>query len=281
MGAYQRDLCKYLGICAERGITRSAEVTGVVVEDFVIDLGSPAPGGRGLAPTSVARALAAVRTFHTYLVHEAGAQVDPTAGISPPKAPRRLPKAISVNDVEALIEAAGSGAPPLGLRDAALLELLYATGARVSEVVALDLDDLPDDEEALLLRGKGGKERIVPVGSMARTALAAYVVRARPDLSARGRANSALFLDARGGRLSRQGAYGILQRAAQRAHLAHAVSPHTLRHCFATHLLEGGADIRVVQELLGHSSVATTQIYTLVTPTRLAEQYAASHPRAR
>jgi integrase/recombinase XerD len=198
--------------------------------------------------------------------------------------PRRLPKAISVPDVARLLDAAGVG--PAALRDRALLELLYATGARISEAVGLDVDDLDLAKTSVLntvrLSGKGGKQRMVPVGSFAAEAVGAYLVRARPALAAASRSGQpspALFLNARGGRLTRQGAWGALRAAAARAGLVE-VSPHVLRHSFATHLLDGGADVRVVQELLGHASVTTTQVYTLVTVEKLREVYASAHPRA-
>jgi integrase/recombinase XerD len=206
--------------------------------------------------------------------------------VRPPSAPKRLPKAISTHEVELLLDAASLGDTPTSLRDRALLEVLYGCGARISEAVGLDVDDLDLDAGAVRLFGKGRKERIVPLGSFACQAVAAYLVRARPLFaeagSARsGRSTAALFLNTRGGRLSRQSAWTVLRGAAERAHLSPHVSPHTLRHSFATHLLDGGADVRVVQELLGHASVTTTQIYTLVTADRLREVYAAAHPRAR
>ncbi|HYP72583.1 MAG TPA: tyrosine recombinase, partial [Microbacterium sp.] len=198
----------------------------------------------------------------------------------PPKQPRRLPKALTIDQVERLLDAAGPADDVLGVRDRALLELLYATGARVSEIVQLDVDDLSHGD-VLRVRGKGSKERIVPVGSYARAAVDAYLARARPELSRRGRATPRLFLGARGAPLSRQGAWLVIQGAADRAGLQAHVSPHTFRHSFATHLLQGGADVRVVQELLGHASVATTQIYTHVTVDALRDVYLTSHPRAR
>jgi len=211
---------------------------------------------------------------------------DVASQVRPPTPPRRLPRAIGVAEVERLITAAGVGdepGDPRPLRDRALLELLYGTGARISEAVGLDVDDLGEPAPVLRLSGKGGKQRIVPVGRYAREAIDAYLVRARPTLAAgsrRARPSPAVFLNARGGRLTRQGAWGILRAAAERAGLA-GISPHTLRHSFATHLLDGGADVRVVQELLGHASVTTTQVYTLVTVDKLREVYAAAHPRAR
>jgi integrase/recombinase XerD len=201
--------------------------------------------------------------------------------VRPPTPPRRLPKAISVEQVERLLDAAGFDGTPLTVRDRALLELLYATGARISEAVGLAVDDLDLGARSALLSGKGGKQRRVPVGSFAAAALEAYLVRVRPELAAKGRGTPALFLNARGGPLSRQSAWTVLRDAADKAGLASGISPHTLRHSFATHLMEGGADVRVVQELLGHSSVTTTQIYTLVTVDQLREVYAAAHPRAK
>jgi len=211
---------------------------------------------------------------------------DPTTKLRPPKAPMRLPKALPVEDVLRLLDAAGpapeDAAPGelVGLRDRALLELLYATGARVSEIIDLDVDDLMHGE-VLRVRGKGSKERIVPVGSYARVSVDAYLTRVRPELSRRGRATPRAFLGARGAPLSRQSAWLVIQQAAERAGITAHVSPHTLRHSFATHLLQGGADVRVVQELLGHASVATTQIYTHVTVDALRDVYLTSHPRAR
>jgi integrase/recombinase XerD len=202
--------------------------------------------------------------------------------VRPPAPPRRLPKAISVDEVERLLEAASVPGTPVALRDRALLELLYATGARISEAVGLAVDDVDTRAEgaALRLTGKGGRARVVPVGSYARAAVEEYVVRARPVLAAAGKGSAVLFLGTRGGPLSRQSAWAVLRGAAERAGLRGDLSPHVLRHSFATHLLDGGADVRVVQELLGHASVTTTQVYTLVTVERLREVYAAAHPRA-
>jgi len=226
--------------------------------------------------------VAAVRGLHAIAAREGMAGEDAAGRLRPPAPARRLPRAIGIAEVERLIAAAGAGEPgsPLPLRDRALLELLYGTGARISEAVGLDTDDL--GKATLRLAGKGGKHRVVPVGSYAAAALDAYLVRARPVLAASARrtsASPAVFLNARGGRLTRQGGWGVLQAAAHRAGLT-GVSPHTLRHSFATHLLDGGADVRVVQELLGHASVTTTQVYTLVTVDKLREVYASAHPRA-
>ena len=205
---------------------------------------------------------------------------DPGRDVHPPALPTRLPKAITVTEVEAIL-AATSGDEPPALRDRALLELLYGTGARISEAVGLDLDDLDLDTASVLLRGKGSKQRVVPLGRMAVAALEAYLVRGRPALALAGRGSAAVFLNQRGGRLTRQGAWTVLAQAVERSGVTAAVSPHTLRHSFATHLLDGGADVRVVQELLGHASVTTTQVYTLVTVDRLREVYSTAHPRAR
>lgn len=193
----------------------------------------------------------------------------------------RLPKAVSVEVVERLVEAAGFDRTELAVRDRGLLELLYGTGARISEAVGLDVDDVDLVGGSVLLRGKGGKQRLVPLGSYARRAVQRYLEGARPRLVQRGRGTPALWLNARGGRLSRQTAWAVLRAAAEKAGVLEAVSPHTLRHSFATHLLDGGADVRVVQELLGHASVTTTQLYTLVTVDSLRETYAAAHPRSR
>lgn len=247
------------------------------------------PGGqepraeRGLSPRSVVRRLSAIRGFGAFLVDEELLAENPATGVAVPKLPERLPKALDQHQLQALLDAC-AGEEPERIRDAALLELLYATGARISEVLALAVDDVagPDGAvEFLRLLGKGDKERIVPVGSYARAALDAYLVRARPVFAARGRGGPALFLGVRGGALSRQSAWLVIQAAAERAALDVEVSPHSLRHSFATHLLEGGADIRVVQELLGHASVATTQIYTRVTADALRDAYLQAHPRAR
>ena len=212
------------------------------------------------------------------------ADVDVARQVKPPTPGRRLPKSLTIDEVFALLAAAGGDSPsdgPLTLRNRALLEFLYSTGSRISEAVGLDVDDVDMHARSVLLRGKGGKQRLVPVGRPAVEALEAYLVRGRPELARRGRGTPSMFLNARGGRLSRQSAWQVLQDAAERAGITANVSPHTLRHSFATHLLDGGADVRVVQELLGHASVTTTQIYTLVTVHALREVWAGAHPRAR
>jgi integrase/recombinase XerD len=238
-----------------------------------------------LSAASAARAVSAVRGLHRFAVREGLAGHDPAREIAPPTPPRRLPKALGVPEIDALLGAVGGGSPadgPLPLRDRALLEFLYGTGARISEAVGAAIDDLDLDGGSVLLHGKGGRSRLVPVGGYAREALGAYLVRARPGLARAGHGTPKVFLNARGGPLSRQSAWTILRRAAGRAGLDPArISPHTLRHSYATHLLDGGADVRVVQELLGHASVTTTQVYTLVTVDRLREVYATAHPRAR
>jgi integrase/recombinase XerD len=290
--AYRRDLARYQAAMAARGRATIAEVTTEDVASFLAGLREGGQGHAPLAASSAARAVAAVRGLHAFAVTEGMAAADAAGRLRPPAPPRRLPRAVGVAEVERLIAAAGGGEEPGNprpLRDRALLELLYGTGARISEAVGLDVDDLGVADRAagppaaLRLSGKGGKQRIVPVGTYAREALDAYLVRARPALAAgsrRARASPAVFLNARGGRLTRQGAWGVLKAAAERASLA-GISPHTLRHSFATHLLDGGADVRVVQELLGHASVTTTQVYTLVTVDKLREVYASAHPRAR
>jgi integrase/recombinase XerD len=280
LSAYRRDLRRYRGFLADQGIDRLDDVSPRVVGDFLTDLREGAGDRPALAPSSAARTVVAVRGFHRFVAAEGDAADDPSAGVHPPTPPRRLPKALPLSDVEAVLAAVADDDTPRGLRDRALLELLYATGARISEAVGLDVDELSDlTAGTLMLRGKGGKQRVVPVGRYAQSAVAAYLVRGRPALVG-SRPTAAAFLNARGGRLSRQSAWAVLRAAAERAHVATPVSPHTLRHSFATHLLDGGADVRVVQELLGHASVATTQVYTLVTVDRLREVYAAAHPRA-
>ena len=306
--AYRRDLTAYAAWLAGRGIRTLDEVTPATLADYVAELGDPDPDPdpetgerrRPLAPASITRRLSTVRGMHRFLFEEGELASNAGATVRTPKRAQRLPKALPIEEVEALLAAAGGdgdAADPVALRDRALLELLYASGARVSEVTELDVDDLlaqpgrgdawGDPERALggggLIRvtGKGSKQRIVPYGSYAGRALAAYLVRARPGMVERGRGTPALFVGPRGARLSRQSAWLVIRAAAERAGIRSEVSPHTLRHSFATHLLAGGADVRTVQELLGHASVTTTQIYTQVTPDTLREHYLQAHPRAR
>jgi integrase/recombinase XerD len=294
LAAYRRDLRRYRQFLSDRGVTELAGVTPALVTGYAASLreGERGPDGGWVRPplagASVARAVVAVRSLHRFALEEGLTTSDPAAAVQPPRAPRRLPKALSVAQVQAILDVPARDTE-LGLRDLALLEVLYGTGARITEAIDLDVDEVtravarPVDAEqpaGLRVLGKGSKERIVPLGSYARAALEAYLVRSRPTLAARGRGTPALFLNTRGGRLSRQSAWTILQSAAERAGIPVPVSPHTLRHSFATHLLDGGADVRVVQELLGHASVTTTQIYTLVTVDHLREVYLGSHPRA-
>ncbi len=277
VAAYRRDLGGYVEWLGARGVDEVSDVTQQQVSEYVRELGSRehAP----LTASSLARVLSSVRGLHRFLLEEGTIEIDVAREVKPPKLPSRLPKALSVDQVTALLDAV-SGDDVQALRDRALLELLYATGARVTEAVSLNVDDV-FDEDIVRLRGKGNKERIVPLGRFAREALDAYLVRARPVFSVRGAATPALFVGIRGQRVSRQNAWLIIRSAAERAGLSAHVSPHTLRHSFATHLLQGGADVRVVQELLGHSSVATTQIYTMVTADTLRDMYTTAHPRAR
>jgi integrase/recombinase XerD len=285
LSSYRRDLRRYQEHLALRGINDLADVGEMDVSDFLVSLrrGDPDTGTVGLSAVSAARALIAVRGLHRFAAAEGLTTVDVAKAVKPPTPSRRLPKSLTVDEVLALLTGAGGDSAsdgPLTLRNRALLELLYSTGARISEGVGLDVDDIDTAARSVLLRGKGGKQRLVPVGRPAIDALNAYYVRGRPELARRGRGTPAIFLNARGGRLSRQSAWQVLQDAADRAGITTAVSPHTLRHSFATHLLDGGADVRVVQELLGHASVTTTQIYTLVTVHALREVWAGAHPRA-
>ena len=277
--AYRRDLLRYQEYLGSRGIGSLAEVTRVDVEEFRRHLDHI-----GLAPASVTRCVVAVRNLHRFAVGSGQLQADVTAGMSPGTRSRRLPKALSMDQVESLLAAPDTSTVE-GLRDAALLELLYGTGARVSEVCALDVDDirpvLDDPDLGLRLIGKGDKERIVPLGSYAAKAVDAWLIRGRPAWAEIGNGEHALLLNTRGRRLSRQSAWAVIRRAGEAAGLdVEHLSPHSLRHSYATHLLDGGADVRVVQELLGHSSVTTTQIYPLVTADHLREVYRSSHPRA-
>ncbi|MCL2090150.1 MAG: site-specific tyrosine recombinase XerD [Micrococcales bacterium] len=283
LAAYRRDLVRYVAYLRGRGVGAPDGVDERDIEEYVVVARTGSDGHAPLGAGSSARAVVAVRGWHRFLAAEGLTADDPACQVRPPSQPRRLPKAITVDQVTRLL-ATTEGEGACRMRDRALLELLYSTGARISEAVGLDVDDidLTADRAAVRLLGKGGKERVVPVGSYAVRALEAYLVRARPSLVAAGRGTPAVFCNTRGGRLSRQSAWQVLRRAAVRAGLPNAehISPHTLRHSFATHLLSGGADVRVVQELLGHASVSTTQLYTLVTVQGLREVYLAAHPRA-
>ncbi|MFC9983793.1 site-specific tyrosine recombinase XerD [Microbacterium keratanolyticum] len=276
LAAYRRDLDAYVAWLSARDVDDTSQIDAAAISAFIAERSAAIPMP---AASSIARLQSSVRGWHRFLVREGIDVDDPSARLRPPKLGRTLPKALTIDQVERLL-AAPSPDEASGIRDRALLELLYATGARVSEAVSLDVDDLAHGE-ILRLRGKGAKERIVPIGSYARAAVDAYLTRVRPELAARGRASAKLFLGVRGAPLSRQSAWLILRDAAEKAQISVDVSPHTLRHSFATHLLQGGADVRVVQELLGHASVATTQIYTHVTVDALRDAYLTSHPRAR
>jgi integrase/recombinase XerD len=282
--SYRRDLERYVTTLRAGGVVDLASVTPGHVAGYVAALRGGDPDHPPLSAASAARAASAVRGLHRFAVREGLVADDVSRDVRPPVPPRRLPKALDVSDVERLLAAAGD-ASALEVRDRALLEFLYGTGARISEAVGAAVDDLDLDEGTALLHGKGGRTRLVPMGGYACAALRTYLAGARIELAAGGRGTPKVFLNARGGPLSRQSAWTILHRTAGRAGLpvegARAVSPHTLRHSYATHLLDGGADVRVVQELLGHASVTTTQVYTLVTVERLREVYATSHPRAR
>lgn len=312
--AYRRDLAAYAEWLEQRGVDDLAAVEPEMLSEYVAELNGastvqrgasgdsedPDPGDedrrRAYSVETINRRLSTVRGMHRFLFEEGLLPSYAGSGVRTPKKAQRLPKALSLEQVEAILAAAG-GDDPIALRDRALLELLYATGARVSEVTALDVDDLlaggeggdawVDPQAALgeggFLRvtGKGSKQRVVPYGGYAGRALAAYLVRSRPGMVAKGKGTPALFVGPRGGRVSRQGVWLIIRAAAERAGITAEVSPHTMRHSFATHLLAGGADVRSVQELLGHASVETTQIYTQVTADTLREHYLSSHPRAK
>jgi integrase/recombinase XerD len=279
LSSYARDLRRYADYLMAVGVRGLDEVSSRHVSGFLTHLREGGGDKRPLAPSSAARTMVAARGLHRFAFVEGIVTVDVAREVAPPGPPRRLPKALPLTDVTRLLECTGAD-DPRGLRDRALLELLYSSGARISEAVGLDVDDVDAGGRTVLLDGKGGKQRLVPVGRPALSALDAYLVRSRPLFAARGRGGSAVFLNSRGTRLSRQSAWMALKSAANRAGID-GVSPHVLRHSFATHLLEGGADVRVVQELLGHASVTTTQVYTMVTVTTLREVYALAHPRAR
>lgn len=293
VAAYRRDLERYRRWLTARSIDDLMAITPSDVADFAASLRNPdrgvragdRAGERALSASSAARVVVAIRSFHRFATLENWTSIDPAADIAPPQIPRRLPKALPYTSIERLIEAAGDPATAVGARDRALVELLYGTGTRISEVVGLDVDDVDLDTATVLVTGKGNKQRLLPLGGAAGGAIADYLTRGRPALAqaatGKRRPGAALFLGVKGARMSRQAAWEVVHRCAQQADLGGQVGPHTLRHSYATHLMEGGADVRVVQELLGHSSVTTTQIYTLVTADALREVYAASHPRAQ
>ena len=279
LAAYERDLNRYAQWCATRSLTEAGAVTQNDLSDFSVSLRTGQADQPALAASSAARIIIAVRGFHRFALLEGIAATDPSATFAPPTVGRRLPKAIPYDSIERLL-AATDPSTPVGLRDRALIEVMYGTGARVSEAVGLAIDDVDLRHLTIDLLGKGNKHRKLPLGEVAAQAIDAYLVRARPALALAGKGNTVLFLNQRGAPLSRQSAGLILNDLAKKAELGITISPHTLRHSFATHLLERGADVRVVQELLGHASVTTTQIYTMVTVDNLREVYATSHPRA-
>ncbi|WP_273353779.1 site-specific tyrosine recombinase XerD [Corynebacterium resistens] len=272
---YQRDIDRYQEWLGEREI---ADVTSNDIEQHLVWLQNDEPGHKGIARSSAARALASIRSLHDFGEREKLLPSNVAATVPVPKRGSSIPKALTVEQVSSLLDATPNDAAAslVDIRDRAVLEMLYSTGARISELLALDVDDVDQGERMVLVRGKGAKERLVPLGSPASEALEQYVVRARPAMNKKG--SPALFLNMRGGRMGRQSGFKTVMQAAERAGLP-PVNPHALRHSFATHLLQGGADVRVVQELLGHSSVATTQIYTKVTADHLREMWATSHPR--
>lgn len=274
---YRRDVVRYLDWLEDAGTTDLGDVTSTDLEDYVADLRRGDEGRKGLAASSASRALVVARGLHKFAVSEGAVAADVAAAVSPPKLGEKLPDTLSIEEVGMLLDACPDDTPT-HLRDKALLEVLYATGARISEVLALVVDDIAETRDFIKVTGKGDKQRIVPVGGAAQRALEAYLVRGRPALSA-GKSH-AVFLNKRGGALSRQSAWTIIKDAASRAGIDKDISPHTMRHSFATHLLVGGADVRTVQELLGHASVTTTQIYTHVTPENLREVWSTAHPRS-
>ena len=292
VGSYRRDLARYHEYLVGAGVHSLAEITPETLRALLQAAAAGEDGKNPLAASSIARLMASLRGFHGFMLNERLCSTDPTENLENPRLARPLPKALTIPQTRALLEAF-SGEDAASLRSRALLETLYASGARVSELCALDVDDLgvlagseaEDSEEnpitLVTVTGKGNKQRLVPLGEYAVKALEAYLVRARPQLAQKGRGSSALFLNLRGGRLSRQSAWNIIREAAEKAGIKTPVSPHSLRHSFATHMLEGGADVRVVQELLGHVNVTTTQIYTKVTATLLREVYQETHPRAQ
>jgi integrase/recombinase XerD len=285
LAAYRRDLARYTRFLRARGATDPSAIGEQEVVAFVHHLEGlrDDDGRRALAPSTIARALVAVRSFHRFCATEGLLPEDPSEEVGAPRVPQGIPKALGEREVEALL-AAPTGDDPRASRDRAMLETLYATGIRISELVGLDLDDLDLDGGTLRVLGKGSRERVVPIGRSARVAVSAYLAHARPELRGprprRGDDATAVFLNARGGRITRQGCWKIVRAAGARVGLTDRLSPHVLRHSCATHMLDHGADIRIVQELLGHASVSTTQVYTKVSPERLRAVYDAAHPRA-
>jgi integrase/recombinase XerD len=278
VAAYRRDLTDYVAFLKERGVASPDAITRDDVSGFIAALWA-----RGLAPSTVERRVAAVKGFHKFLVRESVTENHPTARLPLPKVPERLPDVLSIDQVDRLLSQPFPDGPA-GLRDRAMLETLYGCGLRVSELTGLDLTDVDLAEGFVRVFGKGGKERVVPVAGMARHALGAYLAHGRPYLrpksSLRGSDTAAIFLNTRGTRISRRGVFAIVRKYGARVGLE-SMHPHTLRHSFATHLLEGGADLRALQEMLGHADISTTQVYTHVDRRHVREEYLSTHPRAR
>jgi integrase/recombinase XerD len=282
--AYRRDIGRYLDFLAGRGVESVSGITELIVGDFSQSLGQV----NGLAQSSVSRILSSVRGMHKFWLFEGVTEHDPSAIVKPPKQRRHLPKALDLDQIMLLLDTVGPmpsedanvADDPIRLRDRSLVELMFACGGRISEVLALDLDDF-NEPEMVRLFGKGSKERLVPIGKFSQVLVDMYRTRVRPMLAANGKGSPAMFLNQRGSRLSRQSAWMIISKAAQAAGLGDEISPHTLRHSFATLVLERGMDVRKVQEILGHASVTTTQIYTKVSVDQLRETHANAHPRAR
>lgn len=279
LGAYRRDLARYVRYLAAGGVADVDVVSPQLVQAFVRAVRAGTDGGSTLTATSAARAASAVRGWHRFLLARGRSAVDPARDVRPPAPPRRAPVSLTVAQVERLLEEAGRAGGAVAARDRALLEVLYATGARISEVVGLDLSDAPGSAESVVhLGGAAGEPRPVPLGVGAATALEAYLGGSRPALLRQGPGSPALFLNSRGGRLSRQSAWAVLQAAADRAGLSGPVSPHTLRHSFATHRLAEGADVHVVQQLLGHASPSSTQVYALTGTVRSQDVHLPAPP---
>ena len=287
LAAYRRDLRRYAGFLRAAGFVDPSQVGEATVAGYVAHLRSLTgdDGRRSLSSASIARGLVAVRSFHRFCVAEGLLHTDPSSEIGSPRVPQGIPKALDEREVEALFGAVADDDGPCGQRDRAILEMLYGTGVRISELVGLDLADIDLDDGLARVMGKGGRERVVPVGRAARSALRTYMadgrLAQRRPRRARGNDADAVFLNSRGGRLTRQSCWKIVREAGERVGLGARLSPHVLRHSCATHMLDHGADIRVVQELLGHARVSTTQVYTKVTPSRLRAAYDSAHPRAR
>lgn len=284
LNAYKRDLKRYLSYLAQERVCNVTNISAHHVAGFLQALSSGSHHMGQLADSSINRILIAARGWHRFMFLEKTTETNPAADIKPPKTGLYLPEGLSIEEVTQLLEAPSADTPQ-GLRDRALMELLYATGARITEAIELDVDDVVsleyDKATVVRLFGKGSKERVVPLGSYAVDAVQAYLIRGRPQLASGGKGSPGLFLNRFGGRISRQTGWNVLKHAAEVAEISVEISPHTLRHSFATHLLQGGADVRVVQELLGHASVTTTQIYTHVTADTLREVFASAHPRAK